>query len=149
MNAESGGSSHGVSVMSASVSRDRRPAQVNSLDLPLIGAAPSRQPAVNSGDDTWILPLITRAIERSVGHKDAAITAQLDKAQLSRQLAGDGHLSVRRLALLPESFWLELIDGLREHFKLDNDAERLSRAFDGVRAAMTEIERITQKLANR
>jgi hypothetical protein len=32
---------------------------------------------------------------------------------------------------------------------MDNDAERLSRAFDGVRAAMTEIERITQKLANR
>jgi hypothetical protein len=123
--------------------------QVNTLDLPLIGEAPRSQQPVNGDDDQWILPLITRAIERSVGHKAAAISAQMDKAQLSRQLSGDGHLSVRRLALLPEDFWLALVDELRAYFKLDNDAERLERAFDGVFQSLKVIQDITRKVAQK
>jgi hypothetical protein len=84
-----------------------------------------------------------------VGHKAAAISAQMDKAQLSRQLSGDGHLSVRRLALLPEDFWLALVDELRAYFKLDNDAERLERAFDGVFQSLKVIQDITRKVAQK
>lgn len=135
--------------MAPSLTSARRQREDNSLDLPLIGAAPVRQPTVNAGDDTWILPLITRAIERSIGHKAAAINAGLDKGQMSRQLAGDGHLSVRRLALMGDDFWRELIDELRAYFHLDNDAEQLSRAFDAMRASLSVVERIATKAVSR
>ena len=131
-----------------SVARNRRPAQVNSLDLPLIGETPAQQPSVNavdSGAGNWILPLIERAVERTVGHKAAAIAAGLDKGQWSRQLHADGHLSVRRLGLLPADFWLALIDELRAHFGIDNDAERLQRAWDGVFSALNTIQEISRK----
>jgi hypothetical protein len=135
--------------MGAIVSRDRRPAPVNSLDLPLIGETPRRQQPVNAVDGDWILPLITAAVARSIGHKSAAIDAGMDKAQWSRNLAGEGHLSIRRLGLLPESFWLALIDELRAHFQLDNDAERLERAWDGVFSALRTIQDISRKVAQR
>lgn len=119
--------------------------QVNTLDLPLIGATPRSQQTVNSTDGAWILPLIVAAVEKSIGHKAAAIDAGIDKAQWSRNLAGDGHLSIRRLGLLGEEFWLALIDELRAHFKLDNDEQQLTRAFDGIRAGLSVIERVARK----
>lgn len=132
--------------MGAILSDRRAQAQVNSGDLPLIGVTPRRQQPINSDEGgLWILPLIARAIERSVGHKAAAITAQMDKGQFSRQLAGDGHLSVRRLAMMGDAFWLELIDVLREHFKLDNDADRLDRALDAITSGLKVVGEIARK----
>lgn len=126
--------------------------QDNSLDLPLIGAAPARsgsQQTVNSVDDAWILPLVQRAVERTIGHKAAAISAGMDKGQWSRQLSGDGHLSVRRLGLLGEDFWLALMDELRAHFHLDDDADRLDRALDAVTSGMKVIGEIAKKNVKR
>lgn len=37
--------------------------------------------------------------------KNAALAMQVDAAQLKRELDGNGHLSLRRLALLPDAFW--------------------------------------------
>jgi hypothetical protein len=136
--------------MGATLSDRRAQRQDNTGDLPLIGETPRRQPIVNSDEGgLWILPLVQRAVERSVGHKAAALDAGMDKGQWSRQLAGDGHLSIRRLGLLPQEFWLELIDELRAHFKLDNDRERLERAFDGVFSALKTIQDISRKVAER
>jgi hypothetical protein len=137
--------------MSNSVARDRRPSPDTSCErevsLPLIGAARSHTPVTSSdltvGD--WILPLIQRAQERVMAQKEAVLTMGIDRAQYIRSLQGEGHLSVRRLGLLGEDFWRALIDELRAHFKLDDDAERLRRALDAKRACEAVIEEIAMK----
>jgi hypothetical protein len=131
--------------MSASLARDRRPVEDLALDLPLIGATPPRQTTVNPIAADWILPLIGRAIDRVMQRKEAAITMGMDQAQMTRQLSGDGHLSIRKLGLMPEAFWLALIDELRAHFKLDDDSQRLDRALDGLTASVKVIAEIARK----
>jgi hypothetical protein len=114
--------------------------------LPLIGAAkgPNGVRSLDGGD--WILPLISKAINDShPGQRTkAARQMELDPSLMNRLLNADGHLSVRKLGLLPESFWLALIDELRAHFKIDNDADRLERALDGVNACLSVIGQIAR-----
>lgn len=134
--------------MAAMVASDRRHPQGTPGDLPLIGAARSSHPAVTSGDchgGDWVLPLVRRAQERVMQQKHAILTMGIDKAQYIRQLDGDGHLSIRRLGLLDENFWRAFIDELRAHFHLDNDAERLRRALDGLQASVSVIGEIAMK----
>ena len=122
--------------------------EVTTGDLPLIGVAPSSHRAVTPSDDAvgdWILPLVKAAQERVMSQKAAVITMGIDKAQYIRNLQGDGHLSIRRLGMLGEDFWLALIDELRTHFKIDNDADRLERALDGVNACLSVIGQIARK----
>lgn len=141
--------------MAPSMARDRRPEPVTkrecNVTLPLIGEARSHATVTSSDcrEGDWILPLIQRAQERVMQQKAAVITMGLDRAQYIRQLQGEGHLSVRRLGLLPQDFWLALIDELREHFKLDDDADRLDRAWDGVHAALKTIQDISRKAVTR
>lgn len=138
--------------MSASVAKSTRHVEVTSGDravrLPLIGAARSH-PTVTSGSESvagdWILPLIRRAQERVMSQKEALYVIGIDKAQYIRNLNGEGHLSVRRLGLLPEDFWRALIDELRAHFKMDDDSERLARALDGLQSSVTVIADIARK----
>ena len=136
--------------MSASLARDRRPAPVQRVDpqstLPLLGAA--KGPAqVHTPDGDWILGLIGKAIERVYAEKkgNAAREMGMDASYLNRLLAADGHLSVRKLGLLPDDFWLALVDELRAHFKVDNDAERLDRALDGIAAGLKVVGEIARK----
>lgn len=86
------------------------------MDLPMIGATPDRQGSINLDTCRWILPLISRAIDRSMPRKEAAYLLGIDAAQLTRQLAGDGHLSTLRLGALGQDFWITLADELRAHF---------------------------------
>lgn len=134
--------------MAPTVAAPRRPREVQALDpqstLPLIGSA--RGPStVHPVDGDWILPLACRAIDRVMSRKDAALTMGKDQSQLARELSADGHLSIRRLGLLPEDFWRAFIDELRAHFHMDNDAERLRRALDALQASVSVIGEIAVK----
>lgn len=102
---------------------------------------------VQSQDGDWILPLISNAINAShPGQRTKAARAmEMDPSYMNRLLDADGHLSVRKLGLLPEAFWRALIDELRAHFKLDDDAERLERALDGMQASLSVIGEIARK----
>lgn len=102
--------------------------EVKTGDLPLIGAVPKGQAPVKSVESGWILPLIGKAIDRTMQRKEAAILLGIDHGQMTRQLSGDGHLSALRLGSLPQEFWIALIDELRGHFKLDDPAARISQA---------------------
>jgi hypothetical protein len=71
---------------------------------------------INSDDDAAPLgqldltSAITEALERAhISHKEAALMMGIDPAQWSRQLHGDGHISLQRLQKLPRQFWLELL----------------------------------------
>lgn len=134
--------------MAASVPATDRRAPVQTLDRQLtLGplGLPSRQTTVNSAPPDWILPLVARAIDQSMSRKEAALTMQIDQAQMTRQLAADGHLSIRKLGVLGESFWLNLADGIRAHFGLDDDEQRLDRALDGLSASVQVIAQIARK----
>jgi hypothetical protein len=62
---------------------------------------------------------ITEALERArISHKEAALTMGIDPAQWSRQLHGDGHISVQRLQKLPASFWREFLPLLASPLRL-------------------------------
>lgn len=52
----------------------------------------------------------------------------LDAGHMTRQLQGDGHLSVLRMGALPREFWIALVGELRAFYKLDDPAERVQQA---------------------
>jgi hypothetical protein len=114
--------------MSRSVALAHLKVEVNSLDRPM---------TVGPG---WVLPLVARAIDRVMLRKEAAYLMGIDQAQLSRQLAGDGHLSTLRLGCLPLPFWSAFTEEIRLHFGTVSRAE--------IRAqAEAHIERARQLMA--
>lgn len=131
--------------MSPMVANAHSPVEGKSRDLPLIGEVRSSQATVKSGDSGWILPLIAKAIDRTMQRKEAAILLGIDHAQMTRQLGGDGHLSALRLGGLPQEFWIALIDELRGHYKLDDPQERVRQAMDLVGRGMAMLVAEAQK----
>jgi hypothetical protein len=131
--------------MAPSLNRHAAQAEVKPLDLPLIGAVPHSQAPVKSVDAGWILPLIAKAIDRTMQRKEAAILLGIDHGQMTRQLSGDGHLSALRLGGLPQEFWIALIDELRGHYQLDDPAARVQQAVDlvgrGLSMLVSEVKR--------
>jgi hypothetical protein len=116
----------------ASVDRQR---EDKAGDLPLIGATPSSQQPVNDVDGAWLPRLVGEAVERHMSHKDACFAMGVDKGQLSRQFDGDGHLSAKRVGLLPEAVLIDVADGIKEHYgKGDPRVERRQAAEDAMRA---------------
>jgi hypothetical protein len=111
----------------ATVTAKRRPVEVQSLDLPLIGAVPKGQAAVNCEAGHWILPLIGNAIDRTMQRKEAALRMGIDQALMTRQLSGDGHLSVPRLGTLGPTFWTVLADEIREYFGMLDRAQLIEQ----------------------
>lgn len=126
-------------VMAITSAARRDSAEVKSLDLPLIGAVPGSQAPIKAGDSGWILPLIAKAIDRTMQRKEAAILLGIDHGQMTRQLSGDGHLSAMRLGALPQEFWVALIDELRSHYKLDDPQETLRQAMELVGRGMAML----------
>lgn len=80
-----------------------------------------------------------------MSQKAALITMGIAKTQYIENLQGTGHLSVRRLGMLGEDFWRALIDELRAHFQIDNDADRLRRAIEAREQCDRVIEEIARK----
>lgn len=125
--------------MKTSLNRAAVQEEVKSLDLPLIGAVRQSQAPVKSVDSGWILPLIAKAIDRTMQRKEAAILLGIDHGQMTRQLSGDGHLSALRLGGLPQEFWIALIDELRGHYRLDDPAARVQQAMELVSRGMSML----------
>jgi hypothetical protein len=114
--------------------------KANELDLPLIGEARRRQPVVKTDDGAlWILPVIAQAIDRVMSRKEAALTMGMDEGQLSRQLKGDGHLSVLRLGTLPPQFWGALRDELAIYFDLNDPQAEAKQAAELITRGMSML----------
>ncbi len=123
--------------------------EVNSLDLPLMGAA-RRVPvgdAPEGGD--WLVQCAARAVDRVMSRKQAAIVMGMDQAQMTRQFTGNGHLSMRRFGVLGDDVMRAFLDELRDHFGLQSEAERLDRALDGLTASVQVIADIARKAVQR
>lgn len=130
----------------ASTSSARHGAEeVKPLDLPLIGAVKGSHAPVKPLEGHWILPLIGKAIDRTMQRKEAAILLGIDHGQMTRQLSGDGHLSALRLGSLPQEFWIALIDELRAFYKLDDPAARVQQAMDLVQRGISLLVTEAQK----
>jgi hypothetical protein len=115
--------------MSHSVSTGTRRPEVKSVALPLIGATPGDQSTVNDvADGMWILPILARALDHTMPRKAAAITMQMDAGQLSRQLAGDGHLSIKRLGALGDAYWRNVLTELQVEFGMISKADLIAQA---------------------
>lgn len=125
--------------MAATVASSRRQSQDNDLALPLIGAARRSQPIVNAVEGLWILPVIAQSIDRVMSRKEAAIVMGLDEGQLSRQLKGDGHLSVVRLGALGERFWIALRDELAIYFDLNDPMAEAKQAAELITRGMSML----------
>ncbi len=112
----------------------------------MVGAARTDR-ALTDGQQPgdWILPLIKRAQERVMSQKAAILTMGIAKTQYIENLQGTGHLSVRRLGLMPQEFWVALMDELRAHFHMEDDEDRLRRALDARAACDRVIEEIARK----
>lgn len=112
----------------------------------LIGAVREAQATLKPLEGgEWFLGCCERAMDRVGQKKAAALTMGVDAGLLKNQLKGDGHLSARRLGLMGQDFWEALIDELRVHFVLDNDAERLDRAIEGATRCLQQIGQIARK----
>lgn len=110
--------------------------EVNDGDLPLMGESPRSQQAVHDEDGAWMPRLIGACVDKHMSHKAAAITMGLDKSQATRQLNADGHLSTKRVGLLPADVLLDVAAGIREHFGVsDPKAEKRAAAEELIRAA--------------
>lgn len=133
--------------MAASVNPRRTDAEATDgqrqVGLPIIGAVRTDRPLTEGHNGDWILPLIKRAQEAVMSQKDAVLTMGMAKTQYIENLQGTGHLSVRRLGMLGESFWLALMDELRDYFQINTDEERLARALQ-IRA---EADKVIQEIA--
>lgn len=62
----------------------------------------------------------------------AALYMDIDKAQLHRQMHGDGHLSVRRLSKLPPVFWSWYGVLICEKYGLPHEVQRAARLAFGL-----------------
>jgi len=113
--------------MASMVSTGTRRPEVKTLDLHRIGAAPDSQAAVNSPAGDWILPILMRALDRTMPRKEAAFHMGIDAAQLTRQGNADGHLSVRRLGALGPSYWRHVVEELSIEFGLLDRADLIAQ----------------------
>jgi AraC-like DNA-binding protein len=126
----------------ASVSARRRPTEDNVGDLPLMGAVPQGQRAVNDVDlakGQWILDLLKEAIDSAYQHKAAASDMGMDKSLLTRQLSGDGHLSLRRVGLLPDYVICSWAGRIQSRYGADDKAVRIERAMELIERGRTML----------
>jgi hypothetical protein len=119
--------------MSPSSAVRRRLTEDNTGDLPLMGAVPQGQRTVNAVDlaaGQWLLDLLKEAINSAYSHKAAAIDMGMDKSLLTRQLDGDGHLSLRRIGLLPDYVITSWVGRIQSKYGADDKAARIERGME-------------------
>lgn len=115
------------------------------VGLPIIGAVRTDRTPTAGQDGDWILALVKAAQERVMSQKEAVLTMGVAKTQYIENLQGTGHLSIRRLGLMPQAFWEALIDELRTHFHMDDDSERLERALECINRGIQQVGEIARK----
>ena len=124
------------------VSNRRGHLESNAGDLPLIGAVPKGQRTVKDVDlaaGQWGLDLLKDAIQSAYSHKAAAIDMGMDKSLLTRQLDGDGHLSLRRVFLLPDYVLDSWAGRIKTKFGCDDKAVRIERAMELIEKGRTML----------
>lgn len=118
--------------MARSVASGRVQAEDKTLALPMLGAVPRTQaPYTSPVEPQWLLDCVGRAIDRTLPRKEAAYLMGVDAGNLTHTLQGEGHLSAKRLAGLPQVFWIALIDELRGHFGITDQTE-VQRAIEDI-----------------
>lgn len=132
-----------------SVHRARAQAEVKPVEQRLsglIGAVRDTQDTLKDleGGD-WLLACADRAIDRVMQRKVAATTMRIDGGLMTNQLKGVGHMSLRRIGLMPREYFEAWIDEIRTHFQMDNDAERLDRALECVERGLRQVGEIARK----
>lgn len=93
----------------------------------------------------WLLAAAESAIDQVMQRKVAASAMKIDAGLMTNQFKGIGHMSLRRVGLLPQDFFEEFIDQIRAHFQMDNDAERLDRAIEGATRCLQQIGQLARK----
>lgn len=119
--------------MSSSVASVRGRSEVKGGDLPLMGAVRDSPRGVNDVDlaaGQWILDLLKEAIDSAYSHKGASTDMGMDKSLLTRQLSGDGHLSLRRVGLLPDYVICSWAGRIQSRYGVDDKAIRIERAME-------------------
>lgn len=72
--------------------------------------------------------VVTRALELAgLSLEKAAVWMDMDRAQLHRQLHGEGHVSLTRLTMLPVSFWRWYAVLLAAEFGLPLEVRRAAK----------------------
>jgi hypothetical protein len=81
-----------------------------------------------------------------ISQEKAAEWMEINKAQLHRQLHGEGHLSLRRLAMLPGSFWSWYGVLILDKYPLPREVQRAARLVFGLigkkRMARLEAQKV-------
>jgi hypothetical protein len=95
----------------------------------ILGLPAAAADTVNLVDLTVVRDALKHA---DISLEKAALYMDIDKSQLHRQLHGDGHLSVRRLARLPTAFWSWYGVLLCEHYGLPQEVQRATRLVVGL-----------------
>ena len=128
--------------MTTTVSASSGQYQENPLALPLLGIARKGQESGNSVvDGHWILPIVAQAIDDCMSRKEAAIRLGLNEGTLSRQLSGaDGKcINFEKFGQLGEPVAVAFCHRLRQHFGLNDPAERLQRALSLITTGLNEL----------
>jgi hypothetical protein len=126
----------------ATVSNRRRLPEDNTGELALMGMVPKGQRGVNDVDLTagqWGLDLLKEAIQSAYSHKAAALDMGMDKSLLTRQLDGDGHLSLRRVFVLPDYVIDSWAGRIKTKFGCDDKATRIERAMELIEKGRTML----------
>lgn len=134
--------------MGSSSSNRRGHTEDNSGDLPLIGAVRNRPHGVNDVDLTagqWGLDLLKEAIDSSYSHTAAALTMGMDKSLLTRQLGGDGHLSLRRVFLLPDYTICSWTGRIHSRFGKEDKATQIERGMELIEKGRTILAAVASK----
>lgn len=98
----------------------------------LIGPVRKGQPEGKLVAGEWLMPLIQKAVERTMSQKEGAILCGLSEPEFSKQLTGkEGKsLNVLKLGALGDRFALALADEIRAKFQIDDPASRRERAVE-------------------
>lgn len=104
----------------------------------VLGALCIQRPEFKASIGKYVREALTRS---GLSVKAAALTMGMDHAQLSRQLDGDGHLSITRLMALPPSFWRWFAVELAVHV----GTPRELRATQRLRMARASLRQQTHK----
>lgn len=113
-----------------SVAKTHRLGELQSLELPLVGAVPDRpttfQPLEDAGCQ-WLLDAMGEAIDATTKRQAAAAQMGVDHSQMTKQLKGEGHFSLKRAAALDRETLIGFADRIRVHFGCNEDPKEAAR----------------------
>jgi hypothetical protein len=108
-----------------------------------VGAVPDRPATVQPFDDSSTVPLLdclAGAIDATTKREAAAAQMAMDHSQMTRQLQGDGHFSLKRASRLDRDTLLDFANRIRQHCGVQDDPkEAATRDAQQISAALFRI----------